>query len=1100
MISWLRDAMTPGGGKRRGKRGGIEASSSAGPSLAHDPAAGTASPSAQLAKGQSTTKDLTTPSNGANLKTPPTAKMTSPRSKARLSTGDVGGKNDGTATSSSKENNNTSAMVQLWQTLDRQLRVNIGTSVKCGICLSTMTNPVRTPCVHSFCEDCILASLLCSNSCPECKSKLSKRQLQPFEYLQDMACAYKDLLKEFGFAPGRYDVNFTTLTQKAGSADTDAADDDAAGRMDRLCVAQTWKQQALPYCQEVSKLQIQENEHVVAANLDACVDSDQPAGGCWGDVKVGNASGGGRPKSAPVFRTKMDQMTPLQSTQDVQEQAREQLAADRDMDDSSIEDENKQDDTKKGDDLPCNPASRRVDRNKEGDRSGQAAPESDSQQTKSSTSRVTFTDASPSTDLLSSSPSIPSFAQSKPARRAIKGRTYSKRIYRSKSEEEIEEELSMSQSTSNVMERSNNSVEEKYSESQSSVNGDGESALSQANDDVHMEDREAQNSNDELAIPQKQDPAAEVGNDTGASSETATSIAESDHFNKTEDGPAGNELDNKETSPDVAMEDSSQSNEMATNESGRQDGQPSPNPAVNIEEAKEIEGIETFDEMDGLTQVDRSQRRNGSKAAKSGPTPDSIQVGTIVEVEARTWPGVNKHGGVGRVTSVNEDGTFNIAYVLGGKESHVESTFVSKAEEIVSSESKSEGKPFGRRRRSRPVDELPGDLLRQLAAEGFDVGTSAPPKKRNRLSDSTNQQRSNSRQKSGASTTGNRGKKQRRDTTSMEKPAEATAAPPSAAHTTLPSVGNPGTMDDSPEELAIASAKIDQDMVSSLRPSENNSQNSNMPNEEAIELANKLYQARFQQAMNDRLIVVAASGLDQSENLLLQSLCSKSFQDDIKMEMTDVVDSKTTLCVIPSQRGESDDFQASIRSFKAMKASIEGIPMTTPVWLYQCDQSGQISCPLDFIRSLPTKSEMIQESGDFKYGVARSAAMLWKGLTGLPFRDHFVFLLGCQRNTRKTLTRLLRAGGAGMLSHASEVSSKLKELSEEVAPAPKVVIILGDNVRAWPKRQLENITDMELSSHKEQSIASVVSHKWIAESIACAKPLPVEQFHPKKMA
>jgi len=55
--------------------------------------------------------------------------------------------------------------------------------------------------------------------------------------------------------------------------------------------------------------------------------------------------------------------------------------------------------------------------------------------------------------------------------------------------------------------------------------------------------------------------------------------------------------------------------------------------------------------------------------------------GDLVDVASRTTPGINKRGGRGRITSVNEvDKTFNIRYILGGKEAGVESKFIVKVD------------------------------------------------------------------------------------------------------------------------------------------------------------------------------------------------------------------------------------------------------------------------------------------------------------------------------------------------------------------------------------------------------------------------------------
>lgn len=60
------------------------------------------------------------------------------------------------------------------------------------------------------------------------------------------------------------------------------------------------------------------------------------------------------------------------------------------------------------------------------------------------------------------------------------------------------------------------------------------------------------------------------------------------------------------------------------------------------------------------------------------PKEDHLSVGDIVQVEDRTWPGVNKRGGVARITKVHHDTgvTYDVSYVLGGREKQVDSAFV----------------------------------------------------------------------------------------------------------------------------------------------------------------------------------------------------------------------------------------------------------------------------------------------------------------------------------------------------------------------------------------------------------------------------------------
>jgi SNF2 family DNA or RNA helicase len=47
-----------------------------------------------------------------------------------------------------------------------------------------------------------------------------------------------------------------------------------------------------------------------------------------------------------------------------------------------------------------------------------------------------------------------------------------------------------------------------------------------------------------------------------------------------------------------------------------------------------------------------------------------------VEVTSRTWSGINKPGGVGRVWKVNDDGTFDVKYALGGSEKKIDRQWI----------------------------------------------------------------------------------------------------------------------------------------------------------------------------------------------------------------------------------------------------------------------------------------------------------------------------------------------------------------------------------------------------------------------------------------
>jgi hypothetical protein len=84
----------------------------------------------------------------------------------------------------------------------------------------------------------------------------------------------------------------------------------------------------------------------------------------------------------------------------------------------------------------------------------------------------------------------------------------------------------------------------------------------------------------------------------------------------------------------------------------------------------------------------------------------ALKVGDIIAVKPRTWPGINKQGGIAKVVKVNDDNSYDVSYVLGGKEKRVDAVFCSIHNDSLP---------------DRKKDAIPICLLQQLASEGFDV-------------------------------------------------------------------------------------------------------------------------------------------------------------------------------------------------------------------------------------------------------------------------------------------------------------------------------------------------------------------------------------------
>ena len=67
----------------------------------------------------------------------------------------------------------------------------------------------------------------------------------------------------------------------------------------------------------------------------------------------------------------------------------------------------------------------------------------------------------------------------------------------------------------------------------------------------------------------------------------------------------------------------------------------------------------------------------GVKMAKRSRSP-KFRMKEVVSVAPRTWPGINKLGGTGRITRVYDDCRYDVSYVLGGNEKGVEEKYISR--------------------------------------------------------------------------------------------------------------------------------------------------------------------------------------------------------------------------------------------------------------------------------------------------------------------------------------------------------------------------------------------------------------------------------------
>lgn len=813
----------------------------------------------------------------------------------------------------------TTSVADLWSTVDRELRLNIGNSLKCGICLSTLTNPVRTPCVHAFCKDCIAASLLSGNKkCPECNTSITKRSLQPFNYLQDLSDTYKTALREFGLVPTLYNPNFTTMTQKVKSNSQNDDDEDLTpqGQVDRWDVAATWQQKALPVLTTVPPIQKKENDQVVAANYNAC----------------------------KPFIVKKD----LPTTQDVQEQAREQQWAD---------DEWKQQQQQKDDD------------------------EEVLEESETSSKRVSF-----ATKLLP--PAL------KPLESAAinAGTTASESVTPRLTNVTI---AVASPAINTPFDSAVSPIQVQHSQAASSL-----SMLSHGDNSPQEAGQLSMPTPSPHCSGPIQDVTGMVEDSFGALHLLPTSATKlhNDEDDYDDDRTQSMKSPNSSDSSSVSSQEEQIPRRLEPASSSSHEMDQKPAAASPVQEAEEV----SVPDSDATLNQQRQWH-----------------VGDIVNVQARTWPGVNKPGGVARIANV-EDGAYDVTYVLGGRESNVDSVFISS---MASEEPK----------RRKQSSELPMALLQALEEQGFDTTGNRPlktPYKKRGLKDTTNQQQHQ------------QSKKQK---ISRKKTRPATVTPYRNSSSSQRLKTAPRSLSDYESNFAKADAR---------------------------------YQQVLDTATAAKELHIVTSKLNPDDMAVLRELCSRPV-GTVKFRLVESFGKKSTICILPVEEKDGD-VRPKVRTVKAMRSALAGIPMVSPDWIHQVASQEQVAMPSIFVRSLPTRSVPITTGG-----VTRLAA----NAKGQLFKDKFVFLCGSFPDGQRTDMQVLaKEAGSKILKTLAQVGDHLKRFQS----SSNLIVLCHNSIIA--PASLEKQLRRSLEANPQSVL--VVGSSWLFDSIACGEALPPQSFAP----
>ncbi|EJK66816.1 hypothetical protein THAOC_12222, partial [Thalassiosira oceanica] len=552
-----------------------------------------------------------------------------------------------------------------------------------------------------------------------------------------------------------------------------------------------------------------------------------------------------------------------------------------------------------------------------------------------------------------------------------------------------------------------------------------------------------------------------------------------------------------------------------------------------------------------------SLERSSPQVENTRGNENTIKRGSIVCVQSRTWPGINKPGGVGRVTRVHAANDSNvikydIKYILGGSEKNVDACYVTLNDDPLSPVEE-EGDPdvsrvtrgslpgrAGRKRRApepspvqiyndQPVDqdvldELPDDILKELGIKKKKSGKSGGKKRA--LADTNAKSAKAKSAAKGAS------KKKKRKTN-----VETSDTCVKLASAASPSVDDAGREDSS-------NSMEDLDGIGHLSTAE------------IVKLADARYSSLLgvdSKGTDGETLTIhyVTSSLSETDSGRLNSLCKKLKSKNSKFEMAsarltmpsvattdalfflpflppevvlkatkDFQRGKTRLCVTaPSTTaavgGKGPDGPADCvprsRTLKVMRSALAGVPVLTPEWVGACLLAGDLVAPTGSmcVRTLPRKQSAAAagDGEDERFGVARYAAALRRRGSGgdLPADSApilggvRVVLCGKSTNLLKDLRALLQQTGASVVGSASSAARALSDLVEgrgRGTTPGSVVFVCDDATNDRDCGISESLARQARDAIDAGGAVRVVRFDWLFDSVSCVSSLPADSYEP----
>lgn len=474
-----------------------------------------------------------------------------------------------------------------------------------------------------------------------------------------------------------------------------------------------------------------------------------------------------------------------------------------------------------------------------------------------------------------------------------------------------------------------------------------------------------------------------------------------------------------------------------------------------------------------------------------------LSVGTVVDVQPRTWVGINQPGGVAKIIQVHTEGggivTYDVQYVLDRrKEKKVDAVFV-KLQEEINNAARYEKTNYASRHRSRSSQEkevattgpseIPPELRKQLIQEGCDVDGAATKRALAKYEISA-QENSKENEKpqihSNQTTSSNQKKshlpKKRRSGEAVDssRSIQTSRIAPSRKKAKAPSHGHPKQTEPSP-------------MVADQFPK--------WTDIIKCKNADELYRRKINAARNKGSINICTSFLKETHQSSLHEMIRMIRQNsNVKVAVSDTLNpKKTTVCVMPAAP-DAMNCTAAHRSLKGMQAALLGIPVISPTWIDLCLTKKQLVLPESsmYIRSLPTKNR-IEGTVKSDFGVAYLAAISnHNEKTSHRFdllQNYYVYLCGFSQKSESDFSLLLREAGAKeVITNKQTALAKIKLVTKQ--PRGKMVVMCNDS-------NVTISTPFEKAIREHPDKVIVVNSTWLVDSISCGVALgALEAYQP----